>query len=222
MTSSAISESTKVSITLAKPSDWWDWYNQVEDLARERSVWEYVNPDTDVDAPVPPPQPHPANMKIEGVSTLQQVAELNLSIPWNEEIRVYNEKKKSFDSAEKYLMAIRSSILSTIPRTERRGVTHGMSAAQILRRLRTRVKPSIQTRHREMDETLETLRVSPQRKSIEKWFVDWRNFLTDVENCPEYELNVRQTVSWLHRALHPILPSAVTKRVADSMDWDYR
>ena len=207
---------------MSKPSDWWDWYNQVEDLARERSVWEYVNPDTDVDAPVPPPQPHPVNMRIEGVTTLQQVAELNLSIPWNEEIRVYNEKKKSFDNAEKYLMAIRSSILSTIPRTERRGVTHGMSAAQILRRLHTRVKPSIQTRHREMDETLEALRVSPQRKSIEKWFVDWRNFLTDVENCPEYELNVRQTVSWLHRALQPILPSAVTKRVADSMDWDYR
>lgn len=104
----------------------------MEDLARERSVWEYVNPDTDVDAPVPPPQPHPVNMRIEGVTTLQQVAELNLSIPWNEEIRVYNEKKKSFDNAEKYLMAICSSILSTIPHTEHRGVTHGMSAAQIL------------------------------------------------------------------------------------------
>lgn len=104
----------------------------MEDLARERSVWEYVNPDTDVDAPVPPPQPHPVNIRIEGVTTLQQVAELNLSIPWNEEIHVYNEKKKSFDNAEKYLMAIHSSILSTIPCTEHRGVTHGMSAAQIL------------------------------------------------------------------------------------------
>ena len=100
-------------------------------------------------------------------------------------------------------------------------MTHGMSAAQILRRLHTWVKPSIQTHHCEMDETLEALQVSPQWKSIEKWFVDWCNFLTDVENCPEYELNVWQTVSWLHRALQPILLLVVTKWVVDSMDWDY-
>ena len=107
MTSSAISESTKVSIILSKPSDWWDWYNQVEGLARERSVSEYVNPDTHVDAPVPPPQPHPVNMRIEGVTTLQQVAELNFSIPWNEEIRVYNDKKSLESSLPSRLVIVK-------------------------------------------------------------------------------------------------------------------
>lgn len=129
----------------------------MEDLARERSIWEYINPDTDVNAPVPPPQPHPVNMRIEGVTTLQQITELNLSIPWNEEIHVYNKKKKSFNNAEKYLIAICSSILSTIPYTECRGVTYGISAAQILHQLHTQVKPSIQTHYHEMDETLEVL-----------------------------------------------------------------
>ena len=68
-------------------------------------------------------------------------------------------------------MAIRSSILSSIPWTERRGVTHGMPAAQILCQLSARVKPSIQTRHRELDEILEGLRILPQKKSIDKRLV---------------------------------------------------
>ena len=142
--------------------------------------------------------------------------------PGMRRFKFINERKKIFENAEKYLMAIRSSILSSIPRTERRGVTHGMPAAQILCQLSARVKPSIQTRHRELDEILEGLRILPQKKSIDKWFIDWRNFLTDVDNCPDYELNVRQTVTWLHRALQPILPFAVSKRVSDSMEWDYR
>ena len=82
-----MSESTKVSVTLSKPSDWWDWYNQVEDIARERNVWDYLDPDNEIDAP--PPQPHPRNLEIAGVNTLADVAEQNLTIPWNEEIQIY-------------------------------------------------------------------------------------------------------------------------------------
>lgn len=101
-----MSESTKVSVTLSKPSDWWDWYTQVKDIATEHNVWDYLDPDNEIDAPTPPPQPNPRNLGIASVNMLVDVAEQNLTIPWNEEIHIYNERKKIFDNAEKYLMAI--------------------------------------------------------------------------------------------------------------------
>ena len=69
-----MSESTKVSVTLSKPSDWWDWYNQVEDIIREHNIWNYLDSDNEIDAPIPP-QPHPRNLGITGVNALADVAE---------------------------------------------------------------------------------------------------------------------------------------------------
>ena len=70
-----MSESTKVSVTLSKPSDWWDWYNQVEDIIREHNIWNYLDSDNEIDAPTPPPQPHPRNLGITGFNALADAAE---------------------------------------------------------------------------------------------------------------------------------------------------
>ena len=127
-----MSESTKVSVTLSKPSDWWDWYTQVEDIATERNVWDYLDPNNEINAPTPPPQPNPRNLGISSVNMLMDVAEWNLIISQNEEIYIYNKRKKIFDNVEKYLMTIQSFILLSIPQMEHRGVIYGMPAAQII------------------------------------------------------------------------------------------
>lgn len=77
-TTSTVSESTKVSVVLAKQSDWWIWIRRVQDIAINREIWDYVNPDGKEEAPAAPTKPKPSDL-LENATSHKDLVENNLT-----------------------------------------------------------------------------------------------------------------------------------------------
>lgn len=215
-----MTESTKVSIVLAKPNNWWNWFNQVEDLACAWKIWHYVDPNDDDDEPIEPDEPTPRIMRINGVTTLQDVVDKNLIELWHNELWKHKKNLKTYEDHQKHLQALCNAILVSIPDNKCQGIPPGATVGQILHHLYISFKPSKQSRLHELDRKYDNLRTPHQNRLVDKWFLEWCAFLTDVDNCPGYYLNKRHTLTQLHSAVKHIMPTAAATRYMDAMEWD--
>lgn len=210
-----MSEYAKVSIVLAKPGDWWFWIKQVEDIATARDIWKYVNPDGDTHEPQPPVPPKPQDL---GAENLRQLHDQGIMELWREYQRQYDFDLRRHDKGRKDFLALRTAILESIPSNHRLGLDSNLSIREIIRTLRSSFQQSVQSRFLELNQKYELLRTPNKNKSVEKWFQEWRDFLTDARNCPNYSVNKMQALIHFHGAIQPIMPMFAAIRSAATIN----
>lgn len=95
-----MTESTKVSIVLAKPSDWWIWFKQIKDIAKNRDIWEYVDPDGSISEPTRPQAPKTTDIGADDLPTIFEQRKIDL---WREMQRDYELNTRSYDKIRKQI-----------------------------------------------------------------------------------------------------------------------
>ena len=200
---------------LAKPGDWWFWIKQVEDIATARGLWIYVDPDGDIPEPNPPT---PLTYSKVGVDSLEEVISRGKLELWREYQREYDFDLRRHDKSRKDFLALRTAILESIPSNHRLGLASNLSIHKIIRTLRSSFQQSVQSQFLELNQKYELLKAPNKNKSIEKWFQEWRDFLTDAKNCPYYTVNKMQALIHFHSAIQPIMPMFATIRSAATIN----
>lgn len=198
-----MTESTKVSIVLAKPSDWWIWFKQIKDIAKNRDIWEYVDPDGSISEPTRPQAPKTTDIGADDLPTIFEQRKIDL---WREMQRDYELNTRSYDKIRKHLIAIRTAIYESIPSVIQLGLDSDHSVRQNIQSLRTQFKPSAQARVMELNQRFQQLTTPTRNKGVDKWFADWREFITEAKNCPEYSLNGLALLIPFYDAVRPLMP----------------
>src|SRR5699024_1418598 len=108
--------------------------------------------------------------------------------------------------------------LESIPSNHRLGLDSNLSIREIIRTLRSSFQQSVQSRFLELNQKYELLKTPNRNKSVEKWFQDWRDFLTDARNCPNYSVNKMQALIHFHGAIRPLMPMSAAIRSAATID----
>lgn len=146
---SAMSETTKVSVVLAQPANWWYWIKQIEDIALSRSIWEYINPDGDTLEPERPEHPHPSHL---GAEDIAQICEMGQMDVWKEMKSEYQLDAKQYEMQRKDLIALRTAISKSIPNNFKAGLGARMPIHEMLRSICSSFKPSAQARIMELNQ----------------------------------------------------------------------
>lgn len=108
-------ETTKGSIVLAKPADWWLWICYIEDLAAGRCVWIYMDPDGQTPEPIEPVEPVLADFDVDSIRQLCQNGRL---AEWKATYRLYESRMRRYEKQMAELGAMRDTIIWSIPREQ--------------------------------------------------------------------------------------------------------
>ena len=106
-----MAESAKVSIVLAKLSDWWIWFKQIKDIAKNRDIWDYVDPDGTITEPTRPIPPKTHRL---GAASLIEVFEKGKIDLWREIQRDYELNAWDYEKSRKNLIALQTAIHESI------------------------------------------------------------------------------------------------------------
>lgn len=204
-----MSELTKVSIVLACPSDWWLWIKHIKDLATARSIWTYIDPDGTTPEPSAPEKPKYQDL---GADSIRQIVDSQQSDLWKELKREYSFEFAEYERVSNHLIAIRTFISTTIPAHYWLGFDSDASLRDIIRSLRTSFKPDMQTRIKSLDKKFNSLTMPNRGKAIDKWFAEWKEFVVEALNVPEYNVSKFNTVVRFHEAVYQLMPMYTTIR----------
>ncbi|ODM16170.1 hypothetical protein SI65_08604 [Aspergillus cristatus] len=137
---------------------------------------------------------------------------------WREYQRQYDFDLQRHDKSHKDFLALHTAILESIPSNHRLGLDSNLSIREIIRTLRSSFQQSVQSRFLELNQKYELLKAPNKNKSVEKWFQEWRDFLTDARNCPNYSVNKMQALIHFHGAIQPIMPMFTAIRSAATIN----
>ena len=199
-------DTTKGSVVLAKPADWWLWIRYIENLAESRNIWVYVDPTGTSQEPTEPVEPELANFQATTVGQLIQNGRMD---EWKETCRIYESKLRRYERYRTELSAMRETIMTSIPAEEHLKFRGSQSIRSILITLQESYKPDNLTRFHELNKDYEALCSPPKNKSIDRWFAEWKIFLTHADTCPDYYVNKMQALMQFFDAIEPILPMQV-------------
>lgn len=137
---------------------------------------------------------------------------------WREYQRQYDFDLRRHDKSRKDFLALRTAILKSIPSNHRLRLDSNPSIREIIRTLRSSFQQSVQFRFLELNQKYELLRTPSKNKSVEKWFQEWMDFLTEARNCPNYSVNEMQALIHFHGAIQPIMPMFAAIRGAATIN----
>lgn len=161
-----MSETTKVSVVLAQPANWWYWIKQIEDIALSRSIWEYIDPDGDSPEPERPERHHPSHLGAEDIAQISQSGQMDT---WKEMKSEYQLDAKQYKTQHKDLIALQTAISKSIPNNFRAGLGARMPIHKMFRSIHSSFKPSAQACIMELNQRFQQLSTPNCNKSIEKW-----------------------------------------------------
>lgn len=187
---------TKGSVVLVEPADWWIWIRYIEN----------IDPDGTTPEPTEPVEP---SFEDFAANSLQQIYDRGKMDLWKESNHLFEFKLRRFERNRTELFAIKSTILGSIPAEQHLRFHGKQSICSILTTLHDTFKPDILTRYHELNKDYEALCMPPKNKSIDKWFADWKIFLTHADTCPDYHVNNMQAMMQFIDAIEPILPMQV-------------
>ncbi|BCR89571.1 uncharacterized protein ACHE_50769A [Aspergillus chevalieri] len=165
--------------------------------------------------PQPPAPPRHQDLGVEGLRQLHDQGTMDL---WREYQRQYDFDARRHDESRRDFLALRTAILESIPSNHRLGLDPSLSIREIIRTQHSSFQQSVQSRLQELNQKYELRKAPGKNKSVDKWFQEWRDFLTDARNCPNYSINKMQALIHFHGAIQPIIPMFAAIRSAATIN----
>lgn len=195
---------SKNSVALLSRPDWDHWYKQIRLLARNRNVWEYLDPMNDIPRTAPPRPNYPREDDFP-----------DNRAAFNQAVSNYYDGNRDYNDYRKGVTAVETKIHDSIGRYAQVLIEEKTTAREMLLALKEYYQPTSKEKERDVQERFKKLIQPNKSMNIDKWVEEWMIAYHDAKNTDFNELKKDDNacLNFL-RAIERTFPKFATSRIS--------